>query len=113
MLELGGKRPIVNWTPKNIREFMPDDTVYIMKNERGYNRSYHCQFVKFEHGMVHGIVIARDSSGSKANRNYIEYGEIGVSQSIKARLNHCLLWGKKPQENYDRCQWFNKGGFAV
>jgi hypothetical protein len=113
MLELGGKRPMINWTHQNIRMFTSSDTIFIDKNEHGYDRSYHCQFVKFERGVVHGVVIVKDSSGSKATRNYTEYGEIGVGQPIRARLDHCLLWGRKPGEHVDRCQWFNKEGFAV
>lgn len=112
MLELGGKRPIVNWTPQNIRMFTSSDTIFIDKNEDGYSRSYYCQFVKFERGVVHGIVIAKDSSGSVCNRNYTEYGTFEVGQPIRARLDHCLLWGRKPNEKMDRCQWFNKEGFA-
>jgi hypothetical protein len=91
---------IENITTKNIKEFTPTDTIYINKMIGCYSHIILCQFVKFERGIVTGIVIKTDR----------QYCTINKGESIKARLKKCCLFGKPKGASYSYCNWFNSKG---
>jgi hypothetical protein len=92
----------INYATKNIREFTPDDTLYIRLMKNGYDYHYLCHFIKFERGMVYGKAISVDR----------DYGGTHFPIEVKTRLKNCYLWGKNPNDKSDwtRCHWFTQDG---
>jgi len=100
------EKNISNITDKNIRDFGPEDTIYIKKIIGNYDYSYYCRFVKFEKGIVTAEIISH-------NRQYgrnIDKGKI-----ITTRPKNCYLWGKFSDDKYmyEGCHWFNKNGTVL
>ena len=91
-----------NLTDKNIKDFQPGDTIYINKIENGYSYFYFCEFISIERGIVKGKIISV----------HRECAKIDIGKTITARKNKCLLWGKDENDEYTRCHWFNKEGYA-
>lgn len=94
-----------NYTTRNIREFAPDDTLYIRIMKNGYDYHYLCHFVKFERGMVHGKAVAIVDR---------DYGQTRFPIEVKSRLKNCYLWGKPSDKlgEWNRCVWFDQDGVA-
>lgn len=90
-----------NITEKNIREFTPDNTIYISRIDSGYQLIHLCQFVKFERGMVYGRVISTEPNPE------LHSGKVGTE--VKARLLKCYLYGKTDGWAA-HAHWFNSEG---
>lgn len=99
-----------NLTPKNIREFTPEDTIYIHKpnaNGKGMSVLFLCSFVSFEKGRVTGKVLSTDSSYESRKLQIEE----GLFES--APLDQCSLYGvSDPDENHAHHHYFDPTGHA-
>jgi hypothetical protein len=85
---------IVNLNNKTLREFTHGDTLYISKDEGGFQRIYLCAFLKIERGIVHAIV-----------QESADWGKVRVGELITTRSPHCMLWGAD-KNGQNRCHWF-------
>lgn len=93
----------VNYTPKNIREFTPNDTIYIRKIVNDFSFAYYCQFVKYEKGIVHAKIISVTP----------DYIKLTKGKEITSHITKCYLWGNNSRKiNWNHCIWFDKDGFA-
>lgn len=96
-----------NLSPKIITDFTPEDTIYInVKSRDGKNTyTYLCQFVKYEHGRVHGTKI---SSTVNEELHSHETGE-----TLVASITNCALYGENPKSKHSHYHWFNPSGYAI
>lgn len=93
----------INLTKKNIRDFSPNETLYIQKLENKYSVDYLVRFDSFARGIVKGTVMSSDG--------YSAYFEKGTT--ITARLSSCYLWGADDEDTWRNCcHWFKKDGFV-
>jgi hypothetical protein len=92
---------IVNLQKKSLKEFTPEDTLYIRKMERGYSFHYLCQFVALKKGVVHAKVI------KVLDRPWMR--EFDIPKTLTAKPSSCYLWGKDPSDDrWERCYWYKK-----
>ena len=86
-----------NLTDKPITEFTPEDTIYIKKRvtQQGHYANYLCQFVKFERGIVTGVVL-------DAEPFWVMHRTCLGKAQVTARLKSCYLWGHREG---DVCAW--------
>ncbi len=93
-----------NYTTKNIKEFTPEDTLYISKYIQGFQYVYLCNNITFKGGIVSGTII----SVNPTHRSHIKEPPV-----ITTRIRNCYLWGKPPHSNVESCCWFTKNGSVV
>jgi hypothetical protein len=84
-----------NLTYKNIREFTPEDTIYLQKNSGGRSATTLCQFVRFERNKVFALSLE------------------GEKVELSAPLDKCALYGKNADENREHYHWFDPIGHAA
>lgn len=100
----------INTSFKNIKDFTPEDTIYITRMRAGHSYHYFCQFEKLERGMVYGRVISVEPNPSL---HIHEHGK-----TVSARVKACYLFGNNPGDllKHNYCHWFNRNnskGFAL
>jgi hypothetical protein len=91
-----------NLQAKSIKDFGPQDTLYVRKMERGYSFHYLCQFIKMERGVVHVKVIkSTDGRGLR---------DIDIPKTLSVKACNCYLWGKDADDDqWERCHWWRNG----
>lgn len=89
---------VVSEKLKDLDEFAKGDSIYIKKSEGGYGYIYLCKFVKFEKGVVEGLVVEAEGA----------YPKFKVGERITARYTQCALWTFSPVTGSNSFHWFKK-----
>jgi len=97
----------VNLTTKNIKDFLPGDSIYIRNTENPqFPVVTECKFLRWEKNRVHGQVIRVDTN-PESYKHRIEEG-----WTISASIENCALYGWDASGKQDRFFWFNPLGVA-
>lgn len=98
-----------NFTFKNIREFVPGDTLYAgVASDGGDRVVFLAEFISFDAGKVQAKLLA-----STVNPElYERMGRLGGIVSV--RLSSCGVYGRPDgDEGYERYHWFDALGYAA
>lgn len=99
---------VINFQEKDLKDFGPEDTLYIRKTFGGFHFHYLCQFVALKKGVVHANVIRMvDKQPSDRDED--------IPKTLNARPASCYLWGldkDNPRMDWPHCHWYRKGKWS-
>ena len=95
---------IQNLINKNVRDFTPDDTVYITRMDGKYSIHYYCKFNRIENGCIVGNALSCQPHWGMHSTD--------KGKEVKARISKCYLFGKDEKDEWARCHWFTKEGIT-
>lgn len=98
-----------NLHTRPIKEFTPEDTIYIRRMKVFNQPLYLCQFVKYEKGQVYGKVLACPGN----EKNTMVQRDIEGGLVIAAQLKNCALYGGNVEDKHKHYHWFGSQGYAM
>ncbi len=100
---------VINYTDKNIKEFVPGDTIYFSKIFNGYQVTVLCKFIKYERGVVTAEPIYGSVNPDWGHSYFFDSNKNPIITT--AKVTNCFLYGidKGSGSLYNHCIWFRKG----
>lgn len=97
------KKEIENFTQKPISEFTTEDTLYIQKIVNDFIYTFLVKFVKFERGILTGIIL--DIQPNNIKNIWIKDTCYQNGVEISSRISKCYTY-----IHNEGCKWFKKEG---